>query len=259
MVVNSIKFLEHLYVVTFYPNSALERGVELLISSCHLPSTALTFCLQKHFALPKIRKFVQNPIPERVRKENGRETALPHEDSIMITWRFCPSLPSCLACTVVFLWQYHTPLLHYTLEISNLSQMHRWEKTPGIHHWSCSYYSRAPKKSTGVQQMNHLLIFTLWFRLLHCFVKMHQVHEHKHLSQLAHSVFLLVTRQEPQNVKIKRQGRKNHFKGKRLLSSSPKHNKRNRKCWLTSRSIPTKCHLIKQKDWLDNAFLTEDL
>lgn len=204
--------------MTFNPNSTLKHGVELLISSCHLPSTTLTFWLQKHFALPKIGKFVQNPVLERVRKENEKKTALPREDYLMINSKFCPSLPSCLAYWFSFGSIAHPSIALYPRLISSLSQTHRWEESPGIHHWSCSYYSRAPKKAVARSKWTTFLVFALPFRLLHYFVKIHQVHDHRELTQLADTFFLVVTRQEPQNVKIKRQGRKNNFKEKRLFS-----------------------------------------
>lgn len=200
MVVNSVKFL-YLYVVTFYPNSTLKP----LISSCHLPSTTLTFWLQKHFALPK---FVQNPMLEMVRRETEKKTASLYEDSLMINSKFCPSLPFCLAYWFSLGSIAHPSIALYPRLISSLSQMHRWEGSPSIHHWSCSYYSRAPKKAVACSKWTTFHVFALPFRLLHYFVEMHQVHEHKELTQLAHTFFLVVTRQEPQNVKIKRQGRK---------------------------------------------------
>lgn len=171
VVVNFVKFLLHLYVVTFYPNSALKHGAELIISSCHLPTTTLAFWLQNHFTFPKMGKFVQNPIPERIRKKSEKNPALPHEDSIMNNWKFCTSLPSCLAQWFSFGNIAHPSIALYPTLISSLSQMHRWEKTPSIPNWSCSYYSRAPKKAVVGSKWTTFLVFAPCFRLLHYFVK----------------------------------------------------------------------------------------
>lgn len=122
-------------------------------------------------------------------KENSSTTWRFYHDQL----EFCPSLPSCLAQWFSSGSTAHPSIALYPRLISSLSQVHRWEESPGIHHQSCSYHSRAPKRAVACSKWTTFLVLALPVRLLHYFLKMHQAHEHKQLTQLAHTFFLVVT------------------------------------------------------------------
>lgn len=178
-------------------------------------SSAAVICHQLLFlfdcsSTPHFQKkgeFAQNLPPKRVRRESGKKRASPHEVSLMINWKFHPSLHLVLH-TGFPLAVKHTPLFHCTVDWSPASlRCTDGKKSLSIHQWSCSYHSRAPKSAAVCSKLTIFLVFTLPLTSvlisLLCKNASSSMSTNSYDFQMAHTYtfFLVVTRQKSQNVK----------------------------------------------------------